>query len=421
MAKEAPRIKRRIKRMKINRAYKTELKLNDKEKFLMLQYCGLARFTFNWALAKRIEEYKLTGKSSNAISQHRELNQLKQNELSWMYNYSKTVPQNELRNLDLAFNNFFRRVKSKKGKAGFPKFKSRKKDSKSFRLDGAIKIVEGRVKLPRIGWLRLYEKNYIPTEDIKILSATISYRGTKWFISIQVEQDIAENIEEYTENIGIDLGIKTLAVCSNGEIFENPKALKNNLVKLARIQRKFSRQHRMNKQGSKNQNKTKNKIQKLHYHISEIRKDCLHKMTTTVVKNKPQQIIIEDLNVSGMIKNRKLSKAISDLGMYEIKRQLEYKCKWNGINLVIADRFFPSSKLCSVCGFKNDELTLANREWTCICGKVHDRDFNASVNLKNYAVSSTVKVCGENVRHRNFDATFVEAENKHENLNVRFQ
>jgi len=402
--------------MKINRAYKTELKLNNKEKTLMLQYCGLARFTFNWALAKRIEEYKLTGKSSNAISQHRELNQLKQSDFAWMYNYSKTVPQNELRNLDFAFSNFFRRVKSKKGKAGFPKFKSRKKDNKSFRLDGAIKVLDNKVKLPRIGWLRLYEKNYIPTKNIKILSATISYHGTKWFISIQVEQDIAENTGEFTENIGIDLGIKTLAVCSNGEIFENPKALKHNLVKLARIQRKFSRQHTMNKQGSKNQNKTKEKIRKLHYHISEIRKDCLHKMTSSVVKNKPQQIVIEDLNVSGMLKNRKLSKAISDLGMYEIKRQLEYKCKWNRINLVIADRFFPSSKLCSSCGTKNTELTLADREWKCVCGTTHDRDFNASVNLKNYAVSSTVKVCGENVRHRNFDATFVEAENKQENL-----
>ena len=406
--------------MKVNKAYKTELKLNNKEKTLMLQYCGLARFTFNWALNKRIEEYKLTGKSSTAISQHRELNLLKQNDFSWMYGYSKSCPQNELRNLDAAFNNFFRRVKSKKGKAGFPKFKSRKKDNKSFRLDGAIKILDNKVKLPRIGWLRLYEKYYIPTESIKILSATVSYHGTKWFISIQAEQDIVENTNEYTENIGIDLGIKTLAVCSNGELFENPKALRNNLVKLARIQRKFARQCRMNKGGSKNQNKTKTKLQKLHYHTSEIRKDCLHKMTTSLVKTNPEKIVIEDLNVSGMMKNRKLSRAISDLGMYEIKRQLEYKCKWNGIKLVIADRFFPSSKLCSCCGTTNTELTIADREWTCTCGTTHDRDFNAAVNLKNYAVSSTVKVCGENVRHQISGATFREAENKQENLNVRF-
>jgi putative transposase len=413
MAKEVHKIKRKIKKMKINKAYKTELKLNNKEKSLMLQYCGLARFVYNWALDKRIKEYELTKKSSNAIEQHRELNALKQMDFVWMYNYSKTVPQNELRNLDKAFQNFFRRVKSKKGKVGFPKFKSRKKDNKSFRLDGAIKIEHNRIKLPRIGWLRLKESNYIPMEDIKILSATISYHGDKWFVSVQVEKEIQENKKEYAENIGIDLGIKTLAVCSNGEIFENPKALKNNLVKLARIQRKFSRQQK----GGKNREKTKLKLQKLYYHISEIRKDTIHKMTTSVVKNNPQTIVIEDLNVSGMLKNRKLSKAISDLGMYEIKRQLEYKCKWNKINLVVADRFFPSSKLCSNCGYKNTELTLANREWVCpICGIKHNRDFNASVNLKNYAVSSTVKVCGENVRHQFFDATFYEAENKQKNL-----
>ena len=217
--------------MKINRAYKTELKLNNKEKSLMLQYCGLARFTYNWALAKRMEEYKETKKYSNAIKQHRELNILKKTDFAWMYDYSKSVPQNELRNLDLAFANFFRRVKSKKGKAGFPKFKAKKKDNKSFRLDGAVKVSANKIKLPRIGWLRLKEKNYIPTENIKILSATISYLGGKWFVSVQVEEEIVESIRDYTETIGIDLGIKTLAVCSNGEIFENPKALKNNLVK----------------------------------------------------------------------------------------------------------------------------------------------------------------------------------------------
>jgi putative transposase len=133
--------------MKVNKAYKTELKLNNKEKTLMLQYCGLARFTFNWALNKRIEEYKLTGKSSTAISQHRELNLLKQNDFSWMYGYSKSCPQNELRNLDAAFNNFFRRVKSKKGKAGFPKFKSRKKDNKSFRLDGLVLVEQLTIEI----------------------------------------------------------------------------------------------------------------------------------------------------------------------------------------------------------------------------------------------------------------------------------
>lgn len=403
--------------MKINRACKTELKLNNKEKSLMLQYCGLARFTFNWALARRIDEYTETKKSSNAIKQHRELNILKKTEFAWMYNYSKSVPQNELRNLDIAFNNFFRRVKTKKGKAGFPKFKSKKTDNRSFRLEGAIKVGTDKIKLPRIGWLRLKENGYIPIEGVKILSATISYLGGKWFVSVQAEEEIVENYKEYTETVGVDLGIKALAVCSNGEVFENPKALKNNLVKLARLQRKFSRQQK----GSNNQQKTKVKLQKLYYHIAQIRKDMVHKMTSSLVKDKPENIVIENLNVSGMLKNRKLSRAISDLGMYEIKRQLEYKCKWNEVNLIVADRFFPSSKLCSYCGYKNTELTLADRNWVCPeCKTKHDRDFNAAVNLKNYAVSSTVKVCGENIRP-SIRATFNEAENKHENLNVRFQ
>jgi putative transposase len=386
--------------MKINRAYKTELKLNNKERSLMEQCSGCARFVYNWALARRIDEYKLTDKSSNAIEQHRQLNLLKKDELSWLYLYSKSIPQNELRNLDKAFQNFFRRVKQKKCKVGFPKFKSKKKDKQSFRVDGAITIQKDKIKLPRIGWLRLKESSYIPTDNVKILSATISKHANKWFVSVQVEEEKPELFSSYGEIIGVDLGINSLAVCSNGEVFENPKALKNNMIKLARIQRKFSRQHRMNKQGSKNQGKTKIKLQKLHYHISEIRKNTIHKMTTTLVKANPKKIVIEDLNVSGMMKNRKLSRAIFDLGMYEVKKQLEYKCKWNGIGLVIADRFFPSTKLCSVCGHKNDELTLADRGWTCFqCGTKHNRDFNASVNLKNYTASSAgIEACGENVR-----------------------
>ena len=168
--------------------------------------------------------------------------------------------------------------------------------------------------------------------------------------------------------------------------------------------------------------KTKIKLQKLYFNISNIRKDTIHKMTNSLVKNKPEQIVIEDLNVLSMLKNRKLSRAIFDLGLYEIRRQLEYKCKWNGINLIIANRFFPSSKLCSICGYKNTELTLKDREWECpLCGIKHDRDMNAAINLKNYTVNLTeIKVCGENVRLHNFEANFNEAENKQESLSIRF-
>jgi putative transposase len=385
--------------MKINRAYKTELKLNNKEKSLLEQCAGLARFTYNWALARRIQEYAETKKSSNAISQHKQLNVLKQTDFAWMYNYSKSIPQNELRNLDKAFQNFFRRLKQKKGKAGFPRFKSKRTDKMSFRLDGAIHVSDKSIQLPRLGDLRLKEKGYLPISDIKILSATISKQAGKWFVSIQVEQELPEIINNSKEILGVDLGIKTLAVCSDGQVFENPKVLKSNLRTLKIVQRKFSKQQRMNKGGSKGQEQTKKRIQKLHNKVSNIRKDVLHKMTSGLAKTKPEKIVIEDLNVSGMLKNRKLSRAVSDVGMYEARRQLEYKTTWYGIELVVADQFFASSKLCSFCGNKNSELELSDRSWTCTgCGTNHDRDFNAALNLRNYGTASSAGiVCGEDV------------------------
>ena len=405
--------------MKINKAYKTELHLNNKQITLMIQCSGCARFVYNWALSKRIEEYKNTKKSSNAIAQHRELNKLKQSDLAWLYQYSKTIPQNELRNLDKAFQNFFRRVRQKKGKAGFPKFKSRKTDNQSFRLDGAITVEANRIKLPRIGWLSLKESNYIPA-DVKILSATVSKHANKWFISVQTEEEKQEVLNEYDEVLGIDLGIKNLAVCSDGQVFENHNALKCNLIKLKRLQRKFAKQTK----GGKNWGKTKQKIGILHFHVANIRNDYLHKITSELVKDKQVgTIVIEDLAVSNMVKNRKLSRAISDLGLYEFRRQLEYKCKWNGINLVIADRFFPSTKLCSCCGHKNDELMLADREWVCpVCKTEHNRDLNAANNLKNYTVSSTgIEACGEKIR-LNLDEQFsMKQEINMKFNNVRFQ
>jgi len=337
-----------------------------------------------------------------------------------MYKYAKDIPRTELINLDTAFSNFFKKVKTKnykKGKAGYPKFKSKKKDKQSFRLEGEhIVPTKDKIRLPRIGWLRLKEKGYIPTENIRILSATVSKRANKWFVSVNAEVEIPDIINTSDEIIGVDLGSKTLAVCSNGSTFENPKALKNNLKKLRQLDKKLVRQLKLNKNGSKNREKTKIKRQKLHYHISEIRKDSIHKMASNLMKAKPNKIVIEDLNVEGMKKNKKLSRTISDVGMGEVKRQFEYKCKWNSIQLVLSDRFYPSTQLCSSCGYRNegeDKLTLGIRNWTCPnCGVSHDRDFNASVNLKNYVVGSTMKVYGEDVRPQEHGAILNEVENK---------
>ena len=377
----------------ILRAFKTEISVNNKQNSLLLQHLGCARFAFNWALNIKKEAFDKKEKIPNAIELHRELNKLKKTDIPWMYESSKTSPQNALRDCDRAFQNFFTRCKKKvKGKKGFPKFKSKKNDKQSFRLDGAISVESGYIKLPRIGKLKLAEKDYIPT-DCKILSATVSKKAGRWFVSVQVETPDREAINAVNEVTGIDLGIKTLATCSDGATYDNPKALKKNLKKLKRKQRQLSKK----KKGSKNYGKAKQKLAKLHHRISNIRKDCLHKITSKII-DENQVIVLEDLKVSNMMKNHCLAQAISDIGLHEFRRQIEYKAKWNNRKVIFADTFFPSSKLCSCCGWKNEDLKLADRVFECkICDNKIDRDLNASLNLKQIYTASSVEIqaCGE--------------------------
>ena len=377
----------------ILRAYKVQLDANNKQQTLLLQHIGCARWAYNWALAKKKESFDKKEKIPNAIELHRELNKLKQSDVPWMYRSSKTSPQNALRDWDKAFQNFFTRCKKKvKGKKGFPKFKSKKNEKQSFRLDGAILVESDCIKLPRIGKLKLAEKDYIPT-DCKILSATVSKRAGKWFVSVQVETPDREHSDARNEVVGIDLGIKTLATCSDGSTYENPKALKKNLKRLKRKQKQLSRK----KKGSKNYGKTKQKLAKLHYHISNIRKDCLHKITSKII-DENQVIVLEDLKVSNMMKNHCLAQAIGDVGLHEFRRQIEYKAKWNNRKVIFADTFFASSKLCSCCGWKNSDLKLTDRVFECkICDNKMDRDLNASLNLKKIYTASSVGIqaCGD--------------------------
>lgn len=370
----------------IFRAYKTEIIVNNKQQTLLLQHLGAARWAFNWALSKKKEAFDRKEKIPNSIELHRELNKLKQSKIPWMYQSSKSSPQNALKDCDRAFQNFFIRCKKKiKGKKGFPKFKSKKNEKQSFRLDGAISVESNYIKLPRIGKIKLAEKDYIPT-DCKILSSTVSKRAGKWFVSVQVETPDRELCSLNNEVIGVDLGIKYLATCSDGVVYENPKILKKNLKRLKCKQRQLSRK----KKGSKNYEKSKQKLAKLHYYISNIRKDCLHKITSKIIQ-KANVIILEDLKVSNMMKNHKLAQSISDVGLYEFRRQIEYKAKWNNKKVIFVDTFFPSSKLCSCCGWKNENLTLADRVFECkICKNKIDRDLNASQNLiKFYRESSS--------------------------------
>lgn len=385
--------------MEIIRGCKVELDLNNKQRTLLIQCAGVSRWAYNWGLARRIQEYKETGKSSSFFDQHKQLNALKKTEYPWLYNYSKCIPQSALQDLDEAYQGFFRRIKSNK-KPGFPKFRSRKQGVGSFRLTGTIKVKDNEIRLPRIGWLRLKEHNYIPVKDIHIFNVTVSEKAGHWFVSVQYREEI-EIGQATGKPIGIDLGIKTMAVTSDNRKFENPKALRKAQRKLKRLQREFARREK----GSQNYKKTKAKVAKLHYQIANIRKDALHKATSAIVaitkpdNERPAIVAIEDLGITGMLKNHCLARAIADVGMGEFRRQIEYKTIWNGEKLFIADRFFPSSRLCSSCGYINDKLTLANREWICDCGTKHNRDLNAACNLRDLAIRNTAGLAGINA-HR---------------------
>lgn len=357
----------------VYKAYKTELDPNNKQKTLFKKNCGVARFAYNWGLATLEEDYKNEKKlKPNAFLLGKIFNIIKREKYPWIYEASSRTPKSAFKDLEFAFKKFF----NKQG--GFPKYK-KKGQKDSFTVHENLTVTDKKIKIPKIGWVKLKQHDYIPQGKPK--SATISLRAGRWFVSVGYEHEITQGTWT-EETIGVDLGIKSLAVCSDGEIFEAPKKLKKKEKKLKRLQRKMARQ----KKGSNSRNKTKQKLAVQHYKIANERKDILHKTTSTLVKAKPQKtIVIEDLNVSGMVKNHKLAKAISNIGFFEFRRQLEYKCKWYGKVLVVADRFFPSSKLCSGCKNKRTDLKLSHRTYKCPkCGLKLDRDLNAAINLSKY-------------------------------------
>jgi putative transposase len=378
------------------RGYKTELDLTNEQRTACLKHAGASRFAYNWGLARSQEVYRSTGKRLSPAQLHKELNALKQTDFPWMYEVSKCAPQEALRDLDKAYKNFFRRVELKKqgkwkGKLGFPRPKKRSKAIGSFRLTGSIHVEARAVQLPRFGRLRLHEHGFIP-RDAKILSATVSEQAGRWFVSIQVEEDVAPPLPTATTAIGIDLGIKTLATLSDGTIFDNPRPAKHAQKRLRRLERQKSRR----KKGGKNRKKTCHKLAHQHARVANIRKDAAHKLTSSVCKNHAL-VALEDLNTAGMLKNHCLAGAVSDSNFGEIKRQLLYKAKREGTVLVLIDRFHPSSKTCSCCGWINEELTLADRVFVCLdCGSVADRDYNAAKNIVAEALRSTGSSSGSN-------------------------
>lgn len=378
------------------KSHKIELSPNNNHLVYFNQSVGTSRFAFNWALdqwTKDYEHYKKhpfsCGISPRSVKYEMELrkrlNSIKKEEYPWMYDVSKYVPQQAIKNLGKAFLNFF------EGRAKFPKFK-KKYHHDSFEIgNDQIKINGKYLILPKTTPIKMKEKLRF---DGVIKTAVISRTANKWFISISLEVDDKSIVPSKNHAIGIDLGVKAFVTLFDGLKCWNSPALKpyRNLQNKIKV---LSRRLSMKKLNSKNRYKARMKLAKLHSRVANIRRDYLHKLTHYLTNN--YSIIgIENLNVKGMVKNRHLSKSILDASFFEFKRQLIYKAKLYSSIIAEVDRFYPSTKLCSCCGYKMEKLDLSIRTWTCpSCNTIHDRDENAAKNLYNYAVSSTVKVCGE--------------------------
>jgi putative transposase len=390
--------------MIINRSYKTEIKPNNKQRTLFEKSAGVARFAYNLGLSERISLYESEKRSLSAIDQHKSLCARKKKEFPWMYEVSKCAPQLALIDLDKAFKNFFRGLKKGK-KIGFPKFKSKHKSIPTYHLDSSnLHVTIDKIKLAKIGIVKLKEKGYIPTENVKYNSLTISKITGKWFVSVNCEVEIPEITNQLETVLGIDVGIKNLATCSNGQVFKNNKYLRKSKKRLAHAQKNLARKKfdKKTKRSSNNRYKIKLKIQKIYSRISNQRKDAIHKMTSILTKTKPRYIALEDLNVLGMVKNHKLAGALADASFNEIKRQSLYKTAWYGGEIIDVDRFYPSSKLCRVCGNIKEDLKLEDRIYICECGHIEDRDLNASINIEDFGIdtlsSRGIQACGESVR-----------------------
>ena len=378
------------------KTYKIKLKPNNKQKTKMLQFCGAKRFAYNWALNKQKENYKNGGRFISDCELRKQFTQLKKiKEYKWLYSISNNVTKQAIKDCCIAYKRFF------SGYGKIPKFKSKRTDRPSFYIDnGKIKFTNDKVKLENIAtskkknkaklnWIRLAEKNKIPI-DYKYINPHVVYDGIDWFICVGIE--IKDNKEiPINEGVGIDLGIKDLAICSDENTYKNinkTQKIKKLEKRKRRLQRSISRKYLNSKKGD-SYNKTGNiikserKLLKLNHRLTNIRNDYLHKVTSEIINRKPKFITIEDLNVGGMMRNKYLSKAIQQQKLYEFRRQLEYKCKWNNIKLRIVDRFYPSSKLCHNCGQIKSDLKLSDRIYKCDCGYEEDRDYNASLNLRD--------------------------------------
>lgn len=348
------------------------------------QSAGTARFIYNFTINKQDENYKNGGKFISDNDIRKEITILKQGELSWLYEVSNNIAKQAVKDACNSYKSFFKGISKK------PRYKSRKRNKPSFYNDNQkLKVRLKEVLIEKVGWVRTSEQ--IPM-DTKYTNPRISFDGKYWYISVGVEIE-KPKIKLTDESIGIDLGIKDLAICSNNMAFHNinkSKTVRKLKKKLHLLQRKVSKKYQLNKKGREfvktcNIIKLEKKIKLIHRRLSNIRNNHLHQATTLIVKTKPSRVVMETLNISGMMKNRHLSKAIAEQKLYEFKRQMKYKCEFYDIEFVEADKWYPSSKTCSKCGHIKEKLSLSERKYICEeCEVIIDRDFNASINLSKY-------------------------------------
>ena len=386
---------------KIMRSFKVMLVPNNRQRTRLFQFAGTARFAYNWALQKEIDAYKAGEKFISNFDLRKEFTVLRNSvEYPWLRTISNNVTKQAIKDCVDAYQRFFKK------QSGRPRFKSKRRGDFSFYQDTEkIQITATHIKLEAIAtsrrknrqqlnWFCLAEHGRIPL-GVKYKQPRVSFDGLNWWLSVAVEFPDAKPAENFGESIGIDLGIKNLATCSDGTVYPNinrTSKVRRLKKKLRRLQRAISRKYEMNKSKGERYSKTRNiiksekKLLQIHHRLASIRQNYRHQITSKIIGRKPSSIVLEDLNVRGMMSNRHLAKAVQEQGFYEFRRQIEYKAAWKGLRVVIADRFYPSSKTCIKCGYVKKDLRLSERIYHCEhCGNEIDRDLQAAINLRRYA------------------------------------
>ena len=375
---------------------------NDKQRTRLFQFAGSARYAYNWALSEENKNYAEGGKFLSDHELRKRFTVYKNEpDNQWLYTISNNVCKQAVKDAVIAYEKFF------KGLAQFPKYKSRKHNKPSFYADpGKIKFTATHVKLESIAqskrknrqsanWFRLAEQDRVLI-GAKYSNPRISYDGLNWFLTVGIEIEAPKPKARTNDGIGIDLGVKDLAICSTGHIYRNinkTSRVRRLKKKQRRLQRKISRKYEKNKKGESYQKtrniiKSKKQLLRVTHKLTDIRTNYIQQVTTEIIKREPSFIVMEDLNVSGMMKNKHLAKAVQEQKFAEFYKIMQYKCEWHGIKLITADRFYAGSKTCSICGNINKDLKLSDRTYHCEhCGTVIDRDLNASINLYQYGKS----------------------------------